>query len=47
MSTFHAILLPLSVLLIGLGALIGGRVGQALLGAGAVGAGVACVLALA
>jgi hypothetical protein len=42
----HALLLPLAVLLIGLGVLLSGRVGQVLTICGTVLAGVAAVLVL-
>lgn len=43
---FRALLLPLAVLLVGLGVLIGGKVGHALIICGTVLAGVAVVLVL-
>lgn len=46
MNLLHALIVPLSGLLIGLGALIGGRGGQVLLIVGTVGFGGACILAL-
>lgn len=46
MELLRVLLLPLAVLLVGLGVLIGGRVGHALLIGGTVLAGVVCVLVL-
>lgn len=47
MVLLYALLLPVAVLLLGLGCLIAGRVGHVLLIAGTVLAGVAVVLVLA
>lgn len=46
MSTFLAILLPLAVLLVAVGALIGGQIGRVLLIAAAILSGVDLVLVL-
>jgi hypothetical protein len=46
-SVFAALIVPAAGLLIGLGVLIGGRVGQVLLIVGTAAFGAACVLALA
>jgi hypothetical protein len=46
MALFRALLIPLAVLALGVGALIGGRVGHVLLIAGTVLAGVTVVLTL-
>ena len=47
MTTFLKLLLPLSGLVVGAGALVGGRFGEALLIIGTAGFGVACVLVFA
>jgi hypothetical protein len=46
MDVFRAVLLPLAVLVLGIGVLVGGKVGHVLIIAGTVLAGVAVVLVL-